>query len=178
MPRPSIETRRMVLRPWKAEDHAAFARICADPEVMRYIGDGSTKTPEQASKDIEAFEQEWKDCGFGLFAVELKETGALAGFAGLSTPKFLPEILPSVEIGWRLDRALWGQGLATEAGRAALDFGVGELGLRTIVSICQIDNRASERIMIKLGLAFDRRTTVPSSGATVHVYRLPETAFP
>ena len=140
---------------------------------MRYIGNGSPKTPEQASKDIESFEREWEDSGFGLFAVEIRKTAMLIGFAGLATPDFLPEIMPSVEIGWRLDMALWGQGLATEAGRAALDFGTRDLGLRTIVSICQVDNRVSERIMIKFGLAFDRRTSVPSSGAAVHVYRLP-----
>ncbi len=174
----SIETPRLKLRRWRSADHPAFARICADPEVMRYIADGSPKTAEQASKSIDNYEAEWEASGFGLFAVELKETGALAGFAGLSTPDFLPEILPSVEIGWRLDRALWGQGLGTEAARAALDFGIRDLGQRAIVSICHVDNTASERIMTKLGLTFDRRTVVPSSDAPVLVYRLPAAMLP
>lgn len=178
MSRIPIDTPRLRLRRWRSADHPAFARICADPEVMRYIADGSPKTAAQASKSIEAYEAEWETSGFGLFAVELKETGTLAGFAGLSTPDFLPEILPSVEIGWRLDRALWGQGLGTEAAKAALDFGLHDLGLRTIVSICHIENAASERIMTKLGLTFDRRTVVPSSDAPVLVYRLPVARLP
>lgn len=173
MPPPVLDTDRLRLRPWRSEDHAPYAAICADPEVMRHIGTGATRTAEQASRAIRAFEAGWEERGYGLFAVELKRSGALIGFTGFSSPDFLPEILPSVEIGWRFARACWGVGYATEAAAAALSFGVMELGLTDIVSICQIGNHASERIMRKLGMTLDRRTIDPSCGRRVAVYRSP-----
>jgi RimJ/RimL family protein N-acetyltransferase len=110
---------------------------------------------------------------YGLFAVEERETTQLIGFTGLSYPDFLPELLPSVEIGWRLARQSWGIGYASEAAAAALSFGVNELGLHDIVSIYQIGNGASVRIMQKIGMEFDRRTTDPRCKREVEVYRWP-----
>lgn len=162
-----------MLRRWRDEDHAPFADICSDPDVMRFIGDGSTRTAEQASNAIASFENEWKEKGFGLFAIELRETGGLIGFTGLSWPDFLPKILPSIEIGWRFGRASWGKGYAMEAATAALSFGVNELGVADIVSIYQVENVASERIMQKLGMVFDRRTIDPTCNREIQVYRLP-----
>lgn len=173
MAEPSIYTKRLHLRRWRPEDRRPYAAICGDPDVMRYIGNGSTQTPEQASKAIAAFETEWAEKGYGLFAVELQETGKLIGFAGLSWPGFLPEVLPSVEIGWRLSKASWGCGYASEAATAALSFGTDQLGLRNIVSIYQIANGASARIMQKLGMVFDRKTIDPTCNRSVEVYRLP-----
>ena len=62
--------------------------------------------------------------GFGMFALELRATGELIGFTGLAVPQFLPEVMPAVEIGWRLGRAFWRRGLTTEAAAAALRFGL------------------------------------------------------
>ncbi len=175
---PEIESERLRLRRWLPEDHAPFARICTDPEVMRHIGDGSVRTADEASRAIERFEEDWARRGFGLFAVEVKESGTFIGFTGLSAPEFLPEVLPAAEIGWRLARSSWGRGYASEAAGAALAFGTEDLGLTEIVSICQTANGASMRIMEKLGLAFDRRTTDPTCGRQVEVYRLPKSAAP
>jgi RimJ/RimL family protein N-acetyltransferase len=97
----------------------------------------------------------------------------LIGFTGLSWPDFLPEVLPAVEIGWRFSQASWGNGYAGEAATAALSFGVDALGITDIVSICQIENRASARIMQKLGMIFDRKTLDPTCGREIEVYRLP-----
>lgn len=168
-----IDTKRLLLRGWKPDDHAPFAAMCGDPDVMRHIGNGTTRTAEDAARLIRSFAKDWVERGFGLFAVEAKQTGNLNGFTGLSLPGFLPEVLPSVEIGWRFSRQSWGQGYASEAALAALAFGVDELGLTDIVSICQIGNGASERIMQKLGLILDRRTIDPTCGREVVVYRLP-----
>lgn len=173
---PEIETERLRLRRWLPVDHAPFARICGDPEVMRHIGDGSVRTAEEASRAIKRFEEEWARHGFGLFAVEAKESGTFIGFTGLSSPEFLPEVLPAVEIGWRLARPSWGQGYASEAAARALAFGTRDLGLTDIVSICQTANGASVRIMEKLGLVFDRGTVDPTCGREVQVYRLPKSA--
>lgn len=168
-----LETDRLILRRWQSEDHEPFAAICADPEVMQFIGNGSTRTAEQASRGIAHFEKEWDERGYGLFAVELRETKELIGFTGLTRPDFIPELLPSAEIGWRLGKAHWGKGYASEAAVEALTFGVRAPTIEEIVSICQLGNGASTRIMQKIGLTFDRRTTDPTCDREVEVYRLP-----
>jgi RimJ/RimL family protein N-acetyltransferase len=170
---PVILTDRLMLRRWTQDDHAPFAAICADPEVMRYIGDGSIRTAVQSAQAIERFERGWVERGYGLFAVEAKQTGNFLGFTGLSLPDFLPEVLPSVEIGWRLARSSWGNGYASEAAAAVLSHGINTLGITDIVSIYQPANMASRRIMQKLGMTFDRKTTDPTCGREVEVYRLP-----
>lgn len=173
MTRHEIRTDRLILRRWKAEDHASFAAICADPDVMRYIGNGKTRSADDAARYIKSFEKEWDERGFGLFAVESKASGNLLGFTGFSWPGFLPEVLPSIEIGWRFSKSSWGKGYASEAASAALSFGVNELSLSDIISIYQIGNVASGRIMQKLGMIFDRRTIDPTCKREVEIYRLP-----
>ncbi|ONI72451.1 GNAT family N-acetyltransferase [Kribbella sp. ALI-6-A] len=167
-----LETPRLILRRWREEDVAPMAAVNADPEVMRWIRDGSVRDEEQTREGIQAWEREWESEGFGLFAVEIRSTGELAGFTGLSVPHFLPEILPAVEVGWRLGRSHWGAGLATEAAAAAVRFGFEQRGLERIVSIAQVGNDASERIMIKLGMQPVRETVNPTSGRRVRVYEL------
>lgn len=178
MPEHEIITARLRLRRWKPDDHSPFAALCADPEVMRHIGNGSTRTAAEASKSIHNFEAEWEQRGYGLFAVENLHSRQLIGFTGLSWPVFLPEVLPAVEIGWRFSKPNWGQGYASEAATAALAFAVNNLGLTDIVSIYQVENKASARIMQKLGLRFDRRTLDPSCNREIEVYRLPQHELP
>ncbi|SDN10293.1 Protein N-acetyltransferase, RimJ/RimL family [Streptomyces wuyuanensis] len=168
----TLETPRLILRRWREEDVAPMAAINADPEVMRWIRDGSVRDERQTRGGIQAWESEWESRGFGLFAVEIRSTGELAGFTGLSVPDFLPEVLPAVEIGWRLGRSHWGQGLATEAAAAAVRFGFEERGLKRIVSITQVGNDASERIMTKLGMHPFRETVNPTGGRRVRVFEL------
>jgi RimJ/RimL family protein N-acetyltransferase len=165
-----ITTSRLLLRRWHEDDVAAMAAFNAQPEVMRWIGDGSVRTVQQTKASIEAWEQHWQRDGFGLFALELRATGELAGFTGLSIPEFLPEVMPAVEIGWRLGQRFWGQGLATEAAQAALRFGLIDCGLERIVSIAQAGNDASERVMAKLGMHLERETVDPSSRRRVRVH--------
>ncbi|MFJ3224539.1 GNAT family N-acetyltransferase [Streptomyces sp. NPDC086783] len=168
----TLETPRLILRRWREEDVAPMAAVNGDPEVMRWIRDGSVRDEEQTRDGIRAWESEWEERGFGLFAVEIRSTGELAGFTGLAVPHFLPEVLPAVEVGWRLGRSHWGQGLATEAAAAAVRFGFEEAGLERIVSIAQVGNGASERIMIKLGMRLARETVNPTCGRRVRVFEL------
>jgi RimJ/RimL family protein N-acetyltransferase len=171
-----LTTPRLLLRRWRESDVAPMAAIHADPAVMRWIGDGSVLDEAGTRAAIERWEAGWETEGFGLFAVEERATGRLAGFTGLAVPHFLPEVLPAVEIGWRLGRPFWGRGLATEAARAALRFAVADRGLTRVVSIAQAGNDASERVMAKIGLVPDRETTDPRNGRALRVHALPEPA--
>jgi RimJ/RimL family protein N-acetyltransferase len=149
-----------------------MAEINADPEVMRWIGDGSVRDLEQTAEDIERWEEEWDEEGFGLFAVELLGSGELIGFAGLSVPEFLPEVLPAVEIGWRLGRSFWGQGYASEAAHAALEFALQDRGLDRVIAISHISNTASENVISKLGMTPERDTNHPVFGVPLRVYAI------
>lgn len=106
------------------------------------------------------------------FAAAVKGSGQLIGYVGLSVPHFLPEIMPSVEIGWRLDPNFWGQGLAAEGARAVLTHAFEILGLDELVSIYEPENEASAMVMQRIGMHFDRDTTYPDGGLPLRVYRL------
>lgn len=172
-----LETERLVLRRWREDDLEPLAAIDGDPEVMRFIGDGSVHTREQTAAALAFMERGWDERGFGIFAVELRETGELAGWVGLTVPGFLPEVLPAVEIGWRLGRRFWGRGIATEAAREALRFGFTEAGLDRIISICHVDHHASARVMTKLGMRQERETVVPAHGQPVRVLAITRSEF-
>ena len=173
--RQTLSTERLVLRRWNDDDLEAYAAMCADPDVMRWIGRGTTLSPKACAEEIASFERDWDEHGFGLFATELRGSDRFLGFIGLSVPEFLPEVLPAVEIGWRIARDAWGQGLATEGARAALRFGLSELELGRIISIHQVGNLASARIMEKLEMHFERRTVDPSCGRPLNVYQISRT---
>ena len=164
-----LTTPRLLLRQWRDEDLDALAPMYADPEVMRYIRGGGVLSRAETADYLVKMRRHWVEHGFGLFAAEVRETGVLAGWVGLAVPLFLPEVLPAVEIGWRLGRAHWGAGLATEGAEAVLEFAFDELALDRLVSIRHVDNVRSGRVMEKLGLTFDRRTAVPRDGQPVVV---------
>jgi RimJ/RimL family protein N-acetyltransferase len=172
-----IRTPRLILRRWYDDDLAPMAEIHADPQVMRWIRDGSVRDLDHTAQDIERWEEEWEEEGFGLFAVELLASGELAGFTGLSVPTFLPEVLPAVEIGWRLGRQFWGQGYASEAAHAALEFALQDRALDRVISIARVGNDASENVMRKLGMAPERETKHPVYGHPLRVHTIDLTEF-
>jgi len=167
-----LQTQRLLLRRWKESDLEPYSIICADSEVMKWIGNGDVCTRQQCAAAIRSFERSWEENGYGLFAVERRDTGALIGFTGLAIPNFLPEVLPAVEIGWRLAKSAWGNGFATEAAKASMSYGFDACKLDRIVSIHQIGNAASGKIMTKIGMTFERETIDPSCDRTVHVYEV------
>ncbi|MFI7073265.1 GNAT family N-acetyltransferase [Micromonospora sediminicola] len=168
----SLDTPRLLLRRWHDTDLDGLAGINAQPEVMRYIHDGRTLSRAATAERLAAYRRHWDEHGFGLYAVQLKATGELTGFTGLAVPTFLPEIMPAVEIGWRLGRAHWGRGLATEAAQAVVRHSRTALGLRRLVSIHVVGNEASARVMVKLGMTLDRETVQPDTGRRVRVYAM------
>jgi RimJ/RimL family protein N-acetyltransferase len=170
---PTLETERLRLRPWRDDDLDAYAALCADPEVMRWLGaKGTPLTRDETRDQLDGFRRRWADEDFGLWCAAPKDTDECIGFIGLAVPRFIPEILPCVEIGWRLARPWWDQGLATEGARRTVTFAFESVGLDRIVSVTRPENRGSWNVMQKLGMALERTTTHPEHGFDVVVYEL------
>jgi RimJ/RimL family protein N-acetyltransferase len=159
-----LETQRLLLRPFRASDFDAYARICADPEVMRYIGAGHPLSPADAWRAMAFFLGHWELRGYGMWAAEDKQTRALVGRIGLHNP----EGWPALEVGWVLDRSRWGEGLATEGGRAAMDFAFEQLDCPQISSVIHPANHASIHVAEKLGMT--RKSTVQLNGIEVAIH--------
>lgn len=174
----SLATSRTVLRPWTDDDFDQYAALCGDPEVMKYIGDGRPKTEAEAVQSFRRLVTGWHERGYGLLAVERIDTGQVAGFSGLGEPDFLPDILPAVEIGWRLNRDSWGLGIGTEAASAVLDWAFGPLGLDRVVAVIRVENVRSQRVASKLGMQRERRTILPCHGVWADVYELHRDQWP
>lgn len=153
MSAPDLETERLLLRRWTPADLEPFAELNADPEVMRHFRGPMPRAESDAF--AERISQNLEKDDYGLWALEVRETGVFIGFAGLALQTFEAPFNPSVEVGWRLARAAWGHGYATEAGRAAVDHGFEVLGLDEIVSITTAGNRRSQAVMRRLGMTRD-----------------------
>jgi len=157
-PAPELFTRRLRLRGWTEEDVEGWARITANPEVMRYVSVRRPLTFEEAEAEVRRLGATWRRQGIGHWAVEELQGGLLVGRLGLE--RHLDwEIDPNaVEVGWILAQEAWGRGYATEGGAAALRFGFEMPGCDEIISITDPANRASLRVMRKLGLSYRGET--------------------
>ena len=150
---PQLTTERLLLRGWRDDDRAAFAAMNADPAVMEHFVEPLDRAASDAL--VVRIVAGWERNAFGLWAVERSEDGAFLGFTGLSDPGFEAPWMPAVEIGWRFARAVWGHGYATEAAKAALDFGFEALGLPEIVSFTAPANLRSIAVMELIGMTRD-----------------------
>jgi len=145
-----FQTTRLLLRQWKPGDRVPFAAMNADPRVMQHFPALLSRAESDAMADrCQALIEER---GWGFWAVELKASGTFIGFVGLHTPAAALPFSPCVEIGWRLAADYWGQGLASEAARAALEVGFGRLDLSEILSFTAVENRRSRAVMERLGM--------------------------
>lgn len=149
---PEIKTSRLWLRPWQLEDRKAFRALNADSIVMQYSPDVLTAMESDDLADRIALH--FATHGFGLWAVELPGIAPFIGYVGLAIPSFEAHFTPCVEIGWRLARAYWGNGYATEGAQEALRFGFDRLGLREIVSFTTPTNIRSRRVMERLEMHY------------------------
>jgi RimJ/RimL family protein N-acetyltransferase len=148
-----LHTKRCVLRQWKDSDLALWCATNADAEVRRFFANVADE--EQARGEAQRCRDAIGQRGWGMWALEVPGVFPFAGFVGLAVPHYDAPWIPAVEIGWRLTRAAWGQGLATEAAKAALDFGFTRLLLREIVAIAVPANTPSRRVMDRLGMVRD-----------------------
>jgi RimJ/RimL family protein N-acetyltransferase len=149
-----LTTERLLLRQWREADREPFAALNADPAVMEHFP--RTLTRHEADALIDRHQERLIAGEPGLFAVEVRETGAFIGFIGLAVPAFETAFTPCVEVGWRLARGAWGHGYASEGGRAALDHGFSTLKLPEIVSFTWEGNLRSRAVMERIGMVRDR----------------------
>jgi ribosomal-protein-alanine N-acetyltransferase len=143
---------RVVLRPWRDEDRAAFAAMNADARVMEFLPKPLSRAESDAL--VDRIQAHFTTHGFSLWAVEVPESPFI-GFTGLSTPRFSAAFTPCVEVGWRLALEHWGKGYATEAARLALAYGFETAGLDEIVSFTTVANLRSRAVMERLGMRRD-----------------------
>ena len=147
-----VETRRLRLRMFRPEDLEPMCAITRDAEVMRHIGHGHPLTREETRANLESIVAAFRRRGFGRWALELKATGELAGYCGLS----LGNEEVGVELAYMLARGAWGRGLVQEAGRACLRYGFERLDLDSVAGLTLHDNRRSRRVLERLGMSFVR----------------------
>jgi RimJ/RimL family protein N-acetyltransferase len=160
-----IETERLLLREPRLEDAADLAVAYADPEAVRYIGDGRTATEEEVEQGIRFWLERWEKDGLGLFAMVNRHDGRVLGRSGFlvwdtaswETSSFADAgERAEVELGWMVAPEHWGHGYATEAALALRDWGIAERGLTRLVSLIRPGNERSIRVAEKVGERFER----------------------
>ncbi|MGV8919037.1 MAG: GNAT family N-acetyltransferase [Pseudomonas sp.] len=145
-----LHSARLLMRQWRDDDLPAFAAMCDDPQVMRYFPEPLSRLESAAL--IGRIRGHFAELGFGLWALERKDTGEFIGFTGLSVVGFRSHFTPAVEIGWRLAREHWGLGYASEAAWRALGCGFEHLALDQIVSFTAQSNLPSQKVMQAIGM--------------------------
>ena len=148
-----IETERLILRLWHDEDAEPYYLINQDLKVLEFLP--RSLSMSEVRQFIADQNKTFLEHGYTLWAVEEKKTEAMIGFVGLDNVTSLLPFAPAVEIGWRLGSQYWGQGYATEAARAVIDYGFQKLGLDEIVSCTARGNVRSMRVMEKIGMKRD-----------------------
>jgi RimJ/RimL family protein N-acetyltransferase len=151
-----FETQRLRARQWREADFEPFSQMNADPKVMEYFP--ARLSREESDALARRYQAAMAERGWGLWAIEIKDTEEFIGFTGLAIPIVTLPFSPCVEIGWRLSAAHWGKGYAPEAATKALRIGFETLGLAEIVSFTALENRRSRAVMKKLGMQEDATT--------------------
>jgi len=145
-----IETPRLLLRDWQEGDIEPFARMNCNPQVMKYF-----LKPLTADESLDFYyriQTEFLEYGYGLYAMERSDTGDFIGYTGFHNIPFNVDFAPGVEIGWRIRYEDWNKGYATEAATACVKYAKYHLPFTTIYSFTSVPNKASERIMQKIGM--------------------------
>jgi ribosomal-protein-alanine N-acetyltransferase len=145
---PTITTSRLILRPFTGADVDPMHRILNGEGVLRYFPPTDPPARDRVQRMISGLLKHWEERGYGLWAVASQSSGELVGRCGL---QFLPDT-GEVEVDFILGREFWGQGFATEAARASLQYGFDRLGLERVVGIVHLGNQASQRVLEKLAM--------------------------
>lgn len=145
-----FESSRLGFRMWKESDREVFAKMNANKEVMRYFP--KTLNSKETDDFLNRVQEHFNEYGYGLWAVEIKDTKEFIGFIGFLNATFEAEFTPCTEIGWRLNNKYWNNGYATEGAKACLEYGFNNLNLNSIYSFTAEINQPSENVMRKIGL--------------------------
>jgi RimJ/RimL family protein N-acetyltransferase len=176
-----IITPRLRLRQWRESDRAPYASLNADPAVMRYFA--GTQSREDSDRSIDVWRRELDERGWSNWAVEVLASGTFAGFIGLSVPRRALPFMPCVEVGYRLSKAHWGKGYATEGAQAALKVAFTQLALDEVVSFTARLNLPSRAVMQRIGMSdtnedFDHPALPKGSELRRHcLYRITRAAW-
>ncbi|MEO6244757.1 MAG: GNAT family N-acetyltransferase [Opitutaceae bacterium] len=153
---PTIETERLVLRAFTQADLEPYFDMCSDPEVVKYLGDGTTLSRTDAWRHLAIFLGTWQLRGYGMWAAEEKTTGRFVGRVGYLHPAGWP----GIELAWALARQFWGLGLASEASRACLNYGFTACKFDHVISLIQPQNSRSIAVAERLGARHESSTEV------------------
>lgn len=165
-----IETERLIFRQFRDSDLRPYAEICADAEVMRYLG-GKPMNREETWRHMAMLLGHWQLRGYGFWAVEERSSGRFLGRIGFNNP----EGWPGFELGWTLGRPYWGRGFATEGARAALDYAFTRLKRTHVISLIQPQNARSIRVAERIGERLEGEAEI--MGKTVSIYGVSRPAF-
>ena len=144
---PTIETERLTLRPFREADVTAVFELLQDPDVVRYVGDRRVPTLQEAWRAIAGWLGHWALRGYGQWAIEERSSGRLIGRAGIINPVDWP----GPEVGYLLGKAWWGRGYATEAARAAMEWGFERIAFEELLSLIDPANAPSIAVATRLG---------------------------
>ncbi|MGB1031665.1 MAG: GNAT family N-acetyltransferase [Flavobacteriales bacterium] len=154
----SLNSERLVMRPFQQNEAALILRLDSDPKVMKYLGLQVMTEIEEAQKVIDALLTQYKAFGIGRYVVELKETGEFIGWAGL---KYMDKPINSYQghydLGYRFSAAHWGKGYATEAAKAWLELADGEAQLAPVHAYTDENHQASQHVLLKCGFSLGGR---------------------
>lgn len=145
-----IETPRLILRTWKDSDLKIFQEMNSNPIVMEFFL--NKLSFDETSLFFERIQKEFTEKNYGLYAVELKATNEFIGFTGFHYTNMDTDFCPCVEIGWRYTNRAWGNGYATEAAKACLEYAKENMNLKEVYSFTSVPNKRSENVMRKIGM--------------------------
>jgi RimJ/RimL family protein N-acetyltransferase len=170
---PDVTTERLRLSRWDPALHTpALEAINARPEAVTYLNDGTPYTPAETAEQSARFAAHWDAHGFGLWAATTLDLGEVIGFAGLTHPLWFPALSAQVEVGWRLHPTRWGNGYATEAGRAAVAAAREALSLARLIAVIDPANAPSLGVARRLGFELDATVPHPQRPRLVEIHAL------
>jgi len=153
-----LESERLLLRQWRETDREPWAALCADPEVMEFLG--APRNRETSDAAIDKWRDRISDQGWSFWALEIKQTAEFVGMAGLQVPAEPHPYLPCIEVGWRLARAHWGCGYASEAAMRALRFAFEVLQVPEVIATTAKNNVRSSAVMRRIGMLGPQETFI------------------
>ncbi len=167
---PTLETERLRLTALADRHFEAYASMLADASSTRFVGDGEPLDRMNAWRSMAMLLGHWSLRGYGMWAIEMKDTGEFVGRVGLHNPEGWPDL----ELGWMLMPAQRGKGYATEAGRAALAHAFSTLHASRVISLIRLENSASERVARRLGARQATTIDFLGSATLVYIYHQPD----